>query len=51
MAPLAASLCLSVRYAARLAKVYPEGAEACAEADMILELSQEMNLINPIANW
>lgn len=37
-----------VRYAAKLAGCSPEDIDLAAEADMILELTQEMNLINPI---
>lgn len=37
-----------VRYAAKLAGCFPEDIDLAAEADMILELTQEMNLINPI---
>lgn len=37
-----------VRYAAKLAGVFPADIDECAVADMILELTQEMNLINPI---
>ena len=37
-----------VRYVAKLAGCYPADIDTAAEADMILELTQEMNLINPI---
>lgn len=37
-----------VRYAAKLAGCFPADIDEAAEADMILELTQEMNLINPI---
>lgn len=40
-----------VRYAASVAGLYPREPEAAAEADMLLELSQDMNAINPILNW
>ena len=37
-----------VRYVAKLAGCYPADIDTAAEADMILELTQEMNLINLI---
>jgi prostaglandin-H2 D-isomerase / glutathione transferase len=37
-----------VRYAAKLAGCFPADIDLAAEADMILELTQEMNLINPV---
>ena len=40
-----------VRYVAKLANVYPKDEVAAAQADMIFELSQEMNLINPVMNY
>ena len=40
-----------VRYVAKLAGLYPSNPEDCAEADMLLELSQEMNAINPLLNF
>jgi glutathione S-transferase len=39
------------RYAAKLAGVYPADPEVAAKADMIQELTMEMNPINPILNW
>ncbi len=39
------------RYIARVANVYPTDIEAAAEADMLYELTMDMNLINPIVNW
>lgn len=41
----------AVRYAGRLAKLCPATPEGCAEADMMVELANEMNAINPIVNW
>lgn len=40
-----------IRYAAKLSNVVPDDIIQIAEADMIVELAQEMNLINPILNW
>lgn len=40
-----------VRYAAKLAKIYPEDPNEALKADMIFELAQEMNMINPILNF
>ncbi len=42
---------IAVRYAGHLANVCPSTPEACAEADMIVQLALEMNAINPIVNW
>jgi glutathione S-transferase len=39
------------RYAAKLAGLYPADPEVAAKADMIQELTMEMNPINPILNW
>lgn len=39
------------RYVAKIANIYPVDPEDAAEADMIHELAQEMNAINPILNW
>lgn len=39
------------RYVAKLANVYPNDPERAAKADMIQELSMEMNQINPVLNW
>jgi len=40
-----------VRYVAKLAGLYPSNPEECAEADMLLELAQDMNVINPLLNY
>ena len=40
-----------VRYVAKLANIYPQDPLAAAQTDMIFELSQEMNLINPLYNF
>lgn len=40
-----------VRYVARLANIYPQDPERAAKADMIHELTMEMNPINPVLNW
>jgi glutathione S-transferase len=39
------------RYAAKLAGVFPSDFRKAAEADMIYELANDMNLINPVLNW
>eukprot|EP01035_Chromulina_nebulosa_P035964 gene35964-48375_t len=39
-----------VRYCARLAGIYPSDPLEAAEADMVFELAQELNDINPILN-
>ena len=39
------------RYVARLANLYPEDLEEIAKAEMLFELTQDMNAINPILNW
>jgi glutathione S-transferase len=39
-----------VRYVAKLAKVFPEDAASCAQADMVFELAQALAPINPIFN-
>ena len=39
------------RYIAKLAGLYPQDPVAAAEADMVFELSQEMAIINPVANY
>lgn len=40
-----------VRYVAKLANIYPHDPERAAKADMIQELTMEMNPINPVLNW
>ena len=37
-----------IRYAAKLAGCFPADLDEAAEADMLQELTQEMNLINPV---
>eukprot|EP01039_Chlorochromonas_danica_P009266 gene9266-10230_t len=39
------------RFAAKLARLYPEDAVAAAKADMIFEFAQELNMINPLLNF
>mmetsp|Transcript_37051 Transcript_37051/g.73750 ORF Transcript_37051/g.73750 Transcript_37051/m.73750 type:complete len:217 (-) Transcript_37051:61-711(-) len=39
------------RYVAKLAGIYPADIERAAKADMIQELTMDMNTINPILNW
>ncbi|RYH27237.1 hypothetical protein EON65_13720 [archaeon] len=39
------------RYAAKLAKVYPEDPMVAAKADMIFEFAQELNMISPLLNF
>ena len=38
-------------YIAKICGIYPTDPEKCARADMIYELSQEMNMINPLCNY
>ena len=40
-----------VRYLAKIVGVYPSDCQLAAEADMVFELSKDMNDINPILNW
>mmetsp|Transcript_20783 Transcript_20783/g.34808 ORF Transcript_20783/g.34808 Transcript_20783/m.34808 type:complete len:219 (-) Transcript_20783:190-846(-) len=40
-----------IRYAAKLAHIYPEDPLEAARADMIYELAQDMNVINAIVNF
>ena len=40
-----------IRYVAKLAGIYPDNLEQAAIGDMVVELCQEMNPINPIVNW
>lgn len=40
-----------IRYAAKLAGVYPSDIVECAEADMLLECSEDLVVINPVFNF
>jgi glutathione S-transferase len=40
-----------IRYAAKLASVSPADPEECAVADMLVELAQDMNGVNPVLNF
>ena len=40
-----------IRYAAKLAKLYPEDPEQALEADSLFELCKDMNGINPLINF
>lgn len=40
-----------IRYIARLANLVPKTEDLLLDADMMVELAQEMNNINPILNW
>ncbi len=40
-----------VRFAAKLARIYPEDPIAAARADMIYEFAQDLSMINPILNF
>ena len=40
-----------IRYAAKLAKLYPEDPEVALEADSLFELCKDLNAVNPLVNF